>query len=121
MNRKKSDREPVSYSVFIDPPLSRIGMNEDEARKRGLDIIVKKLPVTAIPRAKTLGEAEGLLKAIVDKKTERILGCTLFAPDSSEVINSVAIAMKMGVEYTFLRDFIFTHPSMSEALNDLFS
>ena len=121
MNRKKSDREPVSYSVFIDPPLSRIGMNEDDARKRGLDIIVKKLPVTAIPRAKTLGETEGLLKAIIDKKTERILGCTLFAPDSSEVINNVAIAMKMGVEYTFLRDFIFTHPSMSEALNDLFS
>lgn len=45
----------------------------------------------------------------------------LFAPDSSEVINIVAVAMKTGQDYTFLRDFIFTHPSMSEALNDLFS
>lgn len=119
--RKTGDREPVSYSVFIDPPLSRIGMNEDDARKAGLDVIVKKLPVSAIPRARTLGETNGLLKAVIDRNTGKIAGCTLFAPDSGEVINSVAIAMKAGADYTFLRDFIFTHPSMSEALNDLFS
>ena len=119
--RRTGDRNPVSYSVFIDPPLSRVGLNEEEARKQNLDIIVKKLPVMAIPRAKTLGETDGLLKAIIDKNTGKILGCVLFAPDSGEVINTVAVAMKTGQDYTFLRDFIFTHPSMSEALNDLFS
>ena len=119
--RRTGDRNPVSYSVFIDPPLSRIGLNEEEARRQNRDIIVKKLPVMAIPRAKTLGETDGLLKAIIDKNTGKILGCMLFAPDSSEVINIVAVAMKTGQDYTFLRDFIFTHPSMSEALNDLFS
>ena len=119
--RKTNDRNPVSYSVFIDPPLARIGLNEEEACKQNLDIIVKKLPAMAIPRAKTLGEMDGLLKAIIDKNTGKILGCMLFAPDSGEVINTVAIAMKAGLDYTFLRDFIFTHPSMSEALNDLFS
>lgn len=119
--RKTTDRNPVSYSVFIDPPLARIGMNEEEARKQNLDVVVKKLPVMAIPRAKTLGETDGLLKAIIDKNTRKILGCTLFAPDASEVINTVAIAMKTGQDYTFLHDFIFTHPSMSEALNDLFA
>lgn len=119
--RRTGDRNPVSYSVFIDPPLSRIGLNEEEARWQNRDIIVKKLPVMAIPRAKTLGETDGLLKAIIDKNTGKILGCVLFAPDSGEVINTVAIAMKTGQDYTFLRDFIFTHPSMSEALNDLFS
>ena len=117
--RKTADRNPVSYSVFIDPPLARIGINEDEAHKQNLDVVIKKLPVMAIPRAKTLGEMDGLLKAIIDKNTGKILGCTLFAPDSSEVINTVAVAMKTGQDYTFLRDFIFTHPSMSEALNDL--
>ena len=119
--RRTGDRNPVSYSVFIDPPLSRIGLNEEEARRQNRDIIVKKLPVMAIPRAKTLGETDGLLKAIIDKNTGKILGCVLFAPDSCEVINTVAVAMKTGQDYTFLRDFIFTHPSMSEALNDLFS
>jgi pyruvate/2-oxoglutarate dehydrogenase complex dihydrolipoamide dehydrogenase (E3) component len=119
--RRTGDRNPVSYSVFIDLPLSRIGLNEEEARRQNRDIIVKKLPVMAIPRAKTLGETDGLLKAIIDKNTGKILGCVLFAPDSGEVINTVAVAMKTGQNYTFLRDFIFTHPSMSEALNDLFS
>lgn len=119
--RRTGDRNPVSYSVFIDPPLSRIGLNEEEARWQNRDIIVKKLPVMAIPRAKTLRETDGLLKAIIDKNTGKILGCVLFAPDSGEVINTVAVAMKTGQDYTFLRDFIFTHPSMSEALNDLFS
>ena len=119
--RRTGDRNPVSYSVFIDPPLSRVGLNEEEARRQNRDIIVKKLPVMAITRAKTLGETDGLLKAIIDKNTGKILGCVLFAPDSGEVINTVAVAMKTGQDYTFLRDFIFTHPSMSEALNDLFS
>ena len=119
--RRTGDRNPVSYSVFIDPPLSRIGLNEEEARRQNRDIIVKKLPVMAIPRAKTLGETDGLLKAIIDKNTGKIVGCMLFAPDAGEVINIVAMAMKTGQDYTFLRDFIFTHPSMSEALNDLFS
>lgn len=114
-------RGPVAYSVFIDPPLSRVGLSETEAIKQGLDFSVKKLPVAAIPRAKTLGETDGLLKAIIDNKTQQILGCTLFAPESSEVINIITVAMKTGQTVSFLRDFIFTHPSMSEALNDLFA
>lgn len=119
--RKVSDREPVSYSVFIDPPLSRIGMSEEDARKKGLNVKVNKLPVAAVPRARTLGDTNGLFKVVIDANTDKILGCTLFGPDSSEIINLVAMAMKTGQEYTFLRDFIFTHPSMSEALNDLMS
>ncbi len=117
--RTTSDRNPVSYSVFIDPPLSRIGMSEEEAVKQGLHIKVGKLPVAAIPRARTLGDTRGLFKAVIDADTKKILGCTLFGPDSAEMINLVAMAMKGNQDYTFLRDFIFTHPSMSEALNDL--
>lgn len=118
---RTTDRNPVSYSVFIDPPLSRIGMSEAEARQKEIDIEVKTLSVASIPRVRTLGEIDGLMKSIIDKKTNRILGCTLFAPESSEVINTVALAMKNGQDYTALRDFIFTHPSMSESLNDLFA
>ncbi len=117
--RTTSDRNPVSYSVFIDPPLSRIGMSEDEAVKQGLNIKIGRLPVAAIPRARTLGDTRGLFKVVIDADTKKILGCTLFGPDSSEIINLVAMAMKTDQDYTFLRDFIFTHPSMSEALNDL--
>lgn len=96
-------------------------MSEEDARKKGLNVKVNKLPVAAVPRARTLGDTNGLFKVVIDANTDKILGCTLFGPDSSEIINLVAMAMKTGQEYTFLRDFIFTHPSMSEALNDLMS
>lgn len=119
--RNIKDREPVSYSVFIDPPLSRIGLSEEEAKQKNLEVRVNKLAVAALPRARTLGETEGWLKAIIDRQTDRILGCTLLCPESSEIINTVALAMKHGLKAKDLRDFIFTHPSMSEALNDLFA
>ena len=119
--RRTDDREPVSYSVFMDPPLARVGLSEMEARKKGLNVKVNTLPVAAIPRARTLGETDGLFKVVVDADTNKILGCSLFGPETSEIINIVSIVMKMGQEYTFLRDYIFTHPSMSEALNDLMS
>ena len=117
--RNLNDREPVSYSVFIDPPLSRIGLSEEEAVRKGLNIKVNKLPVAAIPRARTLGNTVGLFKVVVDVDTDQIVGCTLLGPESGEVINCVAMEIKSDQPYTLLRFFVFTHPSMSEALNDL--
>ena len=119
-DRKTTDRDPVSYSVFIDPPLSRVGMSETEALENGLDIRVNKITVASIPRTRTTGETDGMLKAVIDAKTDSILGCVLFCTDSYEVINTVSLAIKTGIKAHMLRDFIFTHPSMSEALNDLF-
>jgi pyruvate/2-oxoglutarate dehydrogenase complex dihydrolipoamide dehydrogenase (E3) component len=116
-----NDRDVVPYSVFIDPPLSRVGISEEAAVEQGLEIKVAKLPSAAIPRARLINETEGFLKAIVDAKTNKILGATLFCAESSEVINIVSMAIQTGQDFTFLKDHIFTHPTMSEALNDLFS
>lgn len=118
--RTTKDREPVAYAVFIDPPLSRIGMTEREAVEKGYKVKTKTVAVASIPRARVLGGTDGLLKAVVDADSGKILGCTLFCVDSSEVINVIMVAMKAGLDYTFLRDQIYTHPSMSESLNDLF-
>lgn len=118
--RTAKERKNVPFSVFIDPPLSRIGLTEQEAIREGYEIKTSKLPVPAISRARLMNETEGVLKAVIDAKTGKILGCTLFCADSHEVINTVRMAMELGQSYTFLRDFIFTHPTMSEALNDLF-
>ena len=114
-------RKAVPYSVFISPSLSRIGIGEDDARKAGYDIKVFKMPAAAIPKAQVLKDPVGMLKAIVDKKTEHILGATLFCEESFEVINTIKVVMDAGLSYTVLRDQVFTHPTMSEALNDLFA
>jgi pyruvate/2-oxoglutarate dehydrogenase complex dihydrolipoamide dehydrogenase (E3) component len=82
---------------------------------------VAKLPAATIPRAQQLQETAGLLKAVIDTQTNQLLGCTLFCADSSEVINTVAMAMSTKLDYRVVRDTIFTHPSMSETLNDLLS
>lgn len=119
--RNTGDREAVAYSVFIDPPLSHVGLNEEQARRTGRNIKVSKVMAASVPRTRTIGQPEGLLKAVVDADTNRILGATLFCAESSEIINLVSLAMRMDKDYTFLRDTIFTHPSMSESLNDLFN
>lgn len=118
--RDIGDRDPVPYAVFIDPPLAHIGLTEEEALKRGYSFKVSGLPATSVVRSRTLKQTDGMLKAIVNDHSGKIMGCTLFCAEAPEIINIVAMAMKTGQHYTFLRDFIFTHPSMSEGLNELF-
>lgn len=119
--RNINDRHPVPYVMFTDPPLAHIGLTEEEAAKRGYTIEVSRLPASLVPRARTLQNIDGMMKAIINTHTGRIIGCTLLCVDAPEIINTVALAMKTDQPYSFLRDFIFTHPSMSEGLNDLFN
>ncbi|KAB6341143.1 pyridine nucleotide-disulfide oxidoreductase, partial [Bacteroides xylanisolvens] len=88
--------------------------------KRGYSFKVSRLPASSIVRTRTLRQTDGMLKAIINNHNGKIMGCTLFCADASEIINIVAMAIKTGQTSTFLRDFIFTHPSMSEGLNQLF-
>lgn len=114
-------RGTVPYSVFLNPPFSRTGLSEKEAISKGYDIKIAKLPAAAIPKAQVLKNTTGLLKVIIDAKTEQILGAHLFCAESHEMINLIKLAMDAGLSYTVLRDSIYTHPTMSEAFNDLFT
>ena len=117
--RKVSDRNLVPYSVFITPALSRVGLNEVEAKNKGIEYKLFKLAATSIPKAKVIGNTRGMYKILVDPDTEEILGATIYGEESYEVINLIALAMKAKLPYTMLRDQIYTHPTMSEALNDV--
>jgi len=119
-SRTINDRNVIPYSVFINPPLSRVGMTEKEAVEKGYEVKTGRLEAMAIPKGKIEGVTDGLLKTVVDAKTDKILGCTLLCNTSHEMINVVVAAIKAEQKYTFLKDMIFTHPTMSEALNDLF-
>ena len=119
--RTTEDRVNIPYSVFMTPTLSRIGLTEAQAREQGRNFQVVSLPVAAIPRARVINDTRGVLKALVDNDSKKILGVALLAADSHEVINIVKTVMDAGLPYTVLRDQIFTHPTMSESLNDLFA
>lgn len=120
-SRTTENRGPVPYSVFLDPPFSRIGLTEQQAREQGFEVKIALLPAAAIPKAQVLRETDGLLKAVIDAKTDEILGAHLFCAQSQEMINILKVAMDAHMPYTALRDMIFTHPTMAESLNDLFS
>ncbi|MGL4269580.1 MAG: reactive chlorine resistance oxidoreductase RclA [Plesiomonas sp.] len=119
--RHTGDRQHVPYAVFTTPPLSRVGLTEAQARDAGYAIQVLSLPVAAIPQARVLNAPQGLLKAVIDTQTQHILGVSLLCPEAHELINLIKTVMDAGLPYRVLRDQIFTHPTMSEALNDLFA
>ena len=110
----------MPYTLFIDPELGRVGLTEAAARQQGFTPRIATLPVAAIPRAVTMGETCGPLKAVVDAKTGLILGVSVLAPEGGEVMAVVQMAMQGGLTASALRDTVFSHPTMSECLNDLF-
>lgn len=117
----RDQRTNVPYSVFLRTPYARVGMNEREAEKAGRAVRIAKLPVAAIPKAQVLQRPDGFLKAVMDADSNQILGAMLLCEESFEVINIIKLAIDYGADAATLRDQIFTHPTMSEALNDLFA
>lgn len=109
----------IPYTLFVDPELGRVGMTEAEARKAGHELLIAKLPAAKVPRATTAGETRGVLKAVIDKKTGHILGCSIFAHEGGEIMSVVQMAMLGNLTYEQVRDTIWTHPTMAESLNIL--
>ena len=110
----------VPFCMFTDPELARVGLNEKEARSRGLAYRLCKLPMTANLRARTLSETRGFMKALIAKESDQILGFTMFGIEAGEVISVAQTAMLGEMPYTVMRDAIYTHPTIAEGLNVLF-
>src|SRR5277367_2742346 len=109
------------FCLFTDPELARIGLNETEAKASGTPYRLAKIPMAADLRTRTLSETRGFMKALIDTKSDRILGFTVFGVDGGEIMGAVQIAMIAGLPYTGLRDAVLTHPTLVEGLVVLFS
>src|SRR5690606_28933084 len=99
--RTTADRVAVPNTVFLTPPLARVGMSERDARESGRRVLVAAKNVrdiAAMPRPKIVGDTHGLIKVIVDADTDLVLGATVFSIDAQEVINLLALAMRAGVK-----------------------
>jgi pyruvate/2-oxoglutarate dehydrogenase complex dihydrolipoamide dehydrogenase (E3) component len=112
---------PVPYTMFIDPQLGRIGLNEQEAADRGLEFRVAKMQMGYVARAIEMGETRGFMKAIVDAENGQILGCAVLGVEGGEIMAMIQLAMMGGLPYTTLRDAVFAHPTLAESLNTLFA
>jgi len=106
----------VPFCIFTDPELARVGLNESEAKSRGIEHRIAKMPMAVVLRTRTLSEPRGFMKMLIDAYSDRILGFTAFGVEASEPMSVVQTAMLGELPYTALRDAIFTHPTMAEGL-----
>ena len=111
----------VPYTVFMDPQLGHVGLNEKDAREAGYNVKVAKMPLSYAARAIEIDETRGLMKAVVDADTSQILGATMLSFDGGEVVTIVQTAMLGKLPYQALRDSPFSHPTLAESLNNLFA
>ena len=113
--RKVSDRIPI-YALFTDPPLGRVGKSEAEARRDGHDILIGRMPMTDVARAREKGETQGFMKVLVDASSRQILGAAILGVGGDEVVHSLVDAMYGHLPYTVVQRGVRIHPTVSELI-----
>ena len=115
-----TENRQISYVVFMDPQLGRVGITEAEAKAKGHNFKVAKIPMTYVARALETNETRGIMKAIVDLDTNLILGCAVLGMEGGEIMSIIQTAMMGNIPYTVLKDAVYAHPTLAESLNTLF-
>lgn len=117
-NRRVSDRIPAR-ATYTDPPLAQVGMTEEEARATGKDLLIATRPMSSVSRAIEKGETFGLMKAIVDAQTKRILGAMIFGVGGDEAIHCILDIMYADKPYTTITNAVHIHPTVAELIPTL--
>ena len=117
--RNTNDRL-VPYTLYTEPQLGRVGLSEKEAKDKGYDVKIGKIEMSKQGRPIEENYTKGFMKAVVNKEDGKILGTSILGYQGGEIMAMIEIAMMSGMTYDKLRDGIFSHPSLSEILNNLF-
>jgi len=113
---KRTTERIVPWAVYTDPQLGRVGLSEEEARRRGVRVSVGRFAMSKNGKAREIGEPEGFVKILVDSKTKKLVGATVLAADGAELVHVFVTLMNAGGRVSALRDAIHIHPTLSEAL-----
>ena len=111
--RKVSDRIPI-YALFTDPPLGRLGLTEAEARRAGYKILIGRIPMSDVARAREKGETQGFMKVLVDAGSQQLLGAAILGVGGDEAVQSLVDAMYGHLPYTLVQHGVRIHPTVSE-------
>jgi dihydrolipoamide dehydrogenase len=106
----------IPAAIFTDPEIATIGLGEEQAKAKGLDIRVGKFPFAALGRAMAVNETEGFIKVVADKTTHEILGWSIVGPEATDLVSEATLSMEM---HAFLEDVGLTvhpHPTLGEGL-----
>lgn len=111
--RRVTDRI-VTYALYTDPPLGRVGMTEQQVRTSGRKALVGKRPMERVNRAKAKGDTRGFIKVLVDAETEKILGAAILGVGGDEAVHLLTDIMYADVSYKVIQRAVHIHPTVSE-------
>ena len=113
--RRVSDRI-LAYNLYIDPPLGRVGLTEEQVRKSGRQALVATMAMEAVSRAIEKGETLGFMKVLVDRETKEILGASILGTGGDEVIHCLLDLMYAKAPFTVMQRAVHIHPTVSELI-----
>ncbi len=116
--RKVSDRI-LTYALFIDPPLARVGMTEHEVRASGRKALIGRMKMARVGRARERSETQGMMSVIIDAETKKILGAALLGIEADEAIHAIIDTMYANKPYTVIQRAVHIHPTVSELIPTL--
>jgi len=114
---------PINYDkvpscTYCDPEVASIGLSEDEARKRGYDVVVGQFPFSAIGKAKILDDTRGFVKIVSEKKYDEVLGVHIIGPHATELIAEATAALNLEATAESLFQAVHAHPTLAEAMGE---
>ena len=104
--------------VYTHPELAQVGLTEADAKREGREVRIGKFPMSANPRAKSIGEPEGMVKIVGDAKTDRLLGVQILAPHASDMIAECVAAMELAASVEDIARTNHAHPTLPEAVKE---
>jgi dihydrolipoamide dehydrogenase len=110
--------DTIAGVVYTDPEIASVGRTEEQLKESGTDYRKGSFPFRANGRARTLGQTEGLVKILADKRTDRILGVHILGPHAGDLINEAAAAISFGASSEDLARTCHVHPTLGEALRE---
>lgn len=116
--RIKPDYSAIPLCIYTRPEIAMAGLKEQEAREKGYDLKIAKFPFQALGKARVISQTDGFVKLIADKNTKTILGAHLIGSHVSEIISVLSAAIKFKIPYDKLKEIVFPHPTISEAIQE---
>ena len=110
--------EAIPWIVYTWPEIAWVGHGEEELKEQGRKYRAGSYPFLANPRAKTMGETDGVVKILADAATDRLLGVLVIGPRASDIIAEAALAMEFGASAEDLARSVHAHPTLSEAIKE---
>lgn len=114
--RKEVDLKVLPWVIFTDPQVAGVGMDETEARAEGLNVDTSVLPLSYLPRAIIANDTRGFIKLIRNTATDTLVGARILAPEGSELLMEVAVAIKFNIKVCELKEMIHPHFTLAEGI-----